>query len=81
MDGRYGPYVTDGSTNAPLPRGTTPEEVTFENALDLLAARAAKGPAKRPSRKKAAKKAPAKKKKTKKTTKKKSAKRGVKNKP
>ena len=80
MDGRYGPYVTDGTTNASLPRGTTPEEVTFESALELLAARAAKGPPKRPRRKKAAKKATAKKKRTKKTTKKKSAKRGAKKK-
>ena len=43
MDGRYGPYVTDGVTNASLPRDQVQEELTFEQALDLLAKRAAKG--------------------------------------
>ena len=50
MQGRYGPYVTDGVTNASLPRTITPEEVTFEYALNLLAERAAAGPSKRSSR-------------------------------
>ena len=36
LAGRYGPYVTDGATNASLPRGTTVEEVTLEYALNLL---------------------------------------------
>jgi DNA topoisomerase-1 len=55
LDGRYGPYVTDGTTNASLPKGTPPEELTFQEALDLLAARAAAGPPKRKTaRKKAA---------------------------
>jgi DNA topoisomerase-1 len=56
LDGRYGPYVTDGETNASLPKGTPPEELSFQEALDLLAARAAAGPPKRKSarRKKAA---------------------------
>jgi DNA topoisomerase I len=44
LAGRYGPHVTDGTTNASLPRGATPEETTFERALELLADRAAKGP-------------------------------------
>ena len=60
MDGRYGPYVTDGTTNASLPRDMAQEELTFEIALDLLEKRAAKGKVTRP-RRTAAKKAPAKK--------------------
>ena len=62
MAGRYGPYVTDGTTNATLPRDTKPEDLTEEEAAALIDARAAKGPAKKGARKKApAKKAPAKK--------------------
>jgi len=68
LEGRYGPYVTDGQTNASLPKGTTPEEVSFEYALDLRKTRAGKGPAKRKTRKKAAKKKAAKKKAAKKKT-------------
>ncbi len=70
LDGRYGPYVTDGTTNASLPKDLPAEELTFERALDLLAERAAKGPSKRKKKKKKA----AKKKATKKTAKKKTAK-------
>jgi DNA topoisomerase-1 len=74
LDGRYGPYVTDGTTNASLRKDDVAEELTFEKALDLLAERAAKGPTKR-RKKKAAKKKTAKKKAAKKkTTKKKAAK-------
>jgi DNA topoisomerase I len=64
MEGRYGPYVTDGQTNASLPRDMGPDEITFEKALDLLAERAAKAPVKkkRGAKKTAAKKTPAKKK-------------------
>lgn len=47
MDGRFGPYVTDGSLNATLPRGTDPQAYTLEQAVLLLAERAAKGPAKK----------------------------------
>lgn len=52
LQGRYGPYVTDGTTNASLPRGASPEEITFDYALNLLAERAAAGPSKRASRRK-----------------------------
>jgi len=44
--GRFGPYVTDGETNASLRTGDDPESVSFERALELLAERRAKGPAK-----------------------------------
>jgi DNA topoisomerase-1 len=57
--GRYGPYVTDGTTNASLPRGTDPAQVTLEQALGWLAARAAQGPSRRFSRRKSARKAAA----------------------
>ena len=77
LDGRYGPYVTDGETNASLPRGSDPQELTFESALDLLAERAAKGPTKK---KKATKKKAAKKATKKKATKKKAAKKATKKK-
>ncbi|WP_163632893.1 type I DNA topoisomerase [Microbacterium sp. B35-04] len=49
-DGRFGPYVTDGETNATIPRGEDAMEVTFERAVQLLADKRAKGPAKRPAR-------------------------------
>ncbi|MEM7518621.1 MAG: topoisomerase C-terminal repeat-containing protein, partial [Planctomycetota bacterium] len=76
MDGRYGPYVTDGETNASLPKGSSPEELGFQEALSLLEARAAAAPKKK--KKKAAKKKTTKKKAAKKTTKKKSTTKGVK---
>ena len=43
LEGRYGPYVTDGETNASLPKGTSPDEFTFDRAVVLLAERAATG--------------------------------------
>ncbi len=58
MAGRYGPYVTDGATNATLPKDKKAEDLTLEEAIVLIDERAAKGP---PKGKKAAKKAPAKK--------------------
>ncbi|GAB3608427.1 type I DNA topoisomerase [Humibacter ginsengiterrae] len=46
-DGRFGPYVTDGETNATIPRGESVEEIDFQRAVQLLADKRAKGPAKR----------------------------------
>ncbi len=57
-DGRFGPYVTDGTTNASLRRGDDVEGLTDERAAELLAERRAAGPS---TGKRAAKKAPAKK--------------------
>jgi DNA topoisomerase-1 len=59
-DGRFGPYVTDGETNASLRRGDSIEELTDERAAELLADRRARGPAKKAPRKAAAKKTAAK---------------------
>ncbi len=42
LKGRYGPYVSDGKLNATLPREMEPESVTMDDAVALLAARAAK---------------------------------------
>jgi len=39
LAGRYGPYVTDGTTNASVPKSVNPESVTFEQAMELLEAR------------------------------------------
>jgi DNA topoisomerase-1 len=50
LAGRYGPYVTDGTTNASLPKGTSPDSVSVEHAVELLDARAAAGPSKGKSR-------------------------------
>ncbi len=42
--GKFGPYVTDGETNATIPAGEVPEEVSHERAVELLAERRARGP-------------------------------------
>ncbi|MHA1517915.1 MAG: type I DNA topoisomerase [Alphaproteobacteria bacterium] len=73
LNGRYGPYVKHGKINATIPKDRDPEQVTLEEALELIAARAAKKPGKQPA-KKAAKKAPAKKSAAKKTAAQKTAK-------
>jgi DNA topoisomerase-1 len=73
LEGRFGPYITDGVTNVSLRRGMVPEEITFDEALGMLADKAALGPAPKKAKKKAAtkkaapKKAAAKKATTKKT--------------
>ena len=58
MEGRYGPYVSDGTTHATLPKGADPKVVALDEAIRLIDERAAKGPAKKkggrkPARKKA----------------------------
>ena len=58
-DGRFGPYVTDGETNATIPRGEEVDDVDFERAVQLLADKRAKGPVKK---KPTTRRAPAKKK-------------------
>jgi DNA topoisomerase I len=64
-DGRFGVYVTDGVTNATIPRGETIDDIDFERAVQMLADKRAKGPAKprakAPAKKPAAKKPAAKK--------------------
>jgi DNA topoisomerase-1 len=71
-DGRFGPYVTDGETNATLRKGDDPQSITMERAAELLAEKRARGPvtkkrtakktaAKRTAKKTTAKKTPAKK--------------------
>jgi DNA topoisomerase-1 len=75
LSGRYGPYVTDGEVNATLPKGTEPDEIDLEAALELIAQKAGRGSgrgrkrtastagskaAKRPRAKGGAKRAPAK---------------------
>ncbi|MFD7510204.1 type I DNA topoisomerase [Streptomyces sp. NPDC059853] len=70
-DGRFGPYVTDGETNATLRRDDDPETITPERGFELLAEKRAKGPAKKTAKKaakKTAKKTTAKKSAAKKTT-------------
>ena len=58
MPGRFGPYVTDGTNNATIPKDIKPEDLTEAQAIELIDARIAKGP---PAKKKGARKAPAKK--------------------
>ncbi|HET9898940.1 MAG TPA: type I DNA topoisomerase [Streptosporangiaceae bacterium] len=46
-EGRFGPYVTDGETNASLRKGDMPESITLQRAIELLAERRAAGPSTR----------------------------------
>ncbi len=82
-DGRFGPYVTDGETNASLQRGDTPETMTDQRANELLSARRAREAEEGTGTKKATKKRSTKKstKKTAKKTAKKSAKKTAKKPP
>jgi DNA topoisomerase-1 len=61
LSGRFGPYIKHGSTNANVPRGKEPTEISLEEAVSLLAERAAKGGGgkKKPVKKAAAPKAKA----------------------
>ncbi|MEO1207388.1 MAG: type I DNA topoisomerase [Pseudomonadota bacterium] len=61
LEGRYGPYVSHNKINATIPKGKEPTDVTVEEAVALLAERAAKGGKKKPAKKAAAKKTAAKK--------------------
>ena len=60
MEGRYGAYLTDGTTNATLPKTVDQATLTLDEAVQLIDAKAAAGPAKKKGRKAPAKKAPAK---------------------
>ena len=60
-DGRFGAYVTDGDTNATIPRGEDLDDLDFERAVQLLADKRAKGPAKPKAKRAPARRAPAKK--------------------
>jgi DNA topoisomerase-1 len=55
--GRYGPYVNHAKVNATLPRSARPEDLTLEQAVELISEKEGRGPAKKPAR---ARKAPAK---------------------
>lgn len=52
LNGRFGPYITDGSKNAKIPKGTDPKTITHEKALELLSKTAAKPTRKRTTKKK-----------------------------
>lgn len=67
-DGRFGPYITDGTTNVTVPRASTIEDIDADQAYTLLAEKRAKGPAKKRGTRKTAKKSAAKKTATKKTS-------------
>ncbi|HZJ12513.1 MAG TPA: type I DNA topoisomerase [Methyloceanibacter sp.] len=55
LTGRYGPYVKHGKVNATLPKDREPDQVTMEEAVELITARGGKAPAKKPAKKPARK--------------------------
>jgi len=55
LSGRYGPYVKHGKVNATLPKDRDPEQITLQEAVELIAAKSAKGPTKKTPRKSARK--------------------------
>lgn len=73
-DGRFGPYITDGTTNVTVPRASTIEDIDADQAYTLLAEKRAKGPAKKRGTRKTTKKTAAKKSAAKKPAKKTAAK-------
>ncbi|MEZ4661231.1 MAG: topoisomerase C-terminal repeat-containing protein [Caldilineaceae bacterium] len=52
LEGRYGPYVKHGRTNATLPKGTEPQSVTLAQAVEWIAEKAKSKPKRKPRRKK-----------------------------
>ena len=60
LSGRYGPYIKHGATNANVPKGADPAEMTLDEAVKLIAEREAKGGGKKPAKGKAKPKASAK---------------------
>jgi DNA topoisomerase-1 len=54
MEGRFGAYLTDGTTNATLPKSVDQAALTLEQSVELIDAKAAAGPAKKAPAKKAA---------------------------
>ena len=56
LEGKYGPYVSDGTTHATLPKGADPGTVTLDVAVQLIDEKAAKGPVKKKGGRKPAKK-------------------------
>jgi DNA topoisomerase-1 len=79
LDGRFGPYITDGAVKSSVPRGTDPDSVTLEQAVELLRERAARAPAtkKKAPAKRATKKATPPKSTTTRTIKKRAAKKAT----
>ncbi|MFI5047385.1 MAG: type I DNA topoisomerase [Acidimicrobiia bacterium] len=77
LDGRFGPYVTDGTVNASVPRGVDVAQVTLDQAVELLRERTARGPAKKTAKRTTTKKSPARKSTVKKSTKRTTAKKAT----